>query len=187
MVVSSGGQATIYLNGVLDITGNGTNTNAITNIQLGDAGSELFNGRLAAVKFWTVALTAAELLNEMRCIRPVKFASVDSWYPFFDSTTDGIRDYSGNAKTWTVVGSLTSEDGPPIPWGSDAREVVTTTLTGGGGGGGATYKLLMVGVGAALLSSPELLSRREAFKRSGFWGVFSKLFALSAALWGWRA
>ena len=84
----------------------------------GRAGTTPLNGRMYALKAWTVALTAAEIAIEMRSVRPVKLASLWLWSPGRPGATERLKDYSGNGRTWTEVGTLTDEDPPPVSWGA---------------------------------------------------------------------
>jgi hypothetical protein len=108
-------QALAYVNGVLDITTNGRSAipgaaMIISNDQT--YGSSIL-GRMTAVKIWNVALAAEEIQAEMRCYLPVRVADLNTW-----STMLGAGDVANYAGTgdWTVGGTLTTVDGPPIPW-----------------------------------------------------------------------
>ncbi len=114
-VVKSGTAYTAYLNGTSDITATG---NAPTSARLdvmNDQWVEQLNGRMCAVKIYEAALTQAEILNEMRSYRPKRTANLYGWWPML-SAGDGAVDYSGNGRDWTVGGTLTTEDGPPVSW-----------------------------------------------------------------------
>jgi len=96
-----------------------TGGNAVANNRIGqwsDA-SELFNGRVAQLKAWTAALTQAELLNEMRTVRPQRLANLRAYWPCLPVVTEALRDYSGNGHPWTAAGTISYEDDPPVPWG----------------------------------------------------------------------
>ena len=69
---------TVYLNGAADITYTVRSlTSAGTNMYLGnDEYSEWLNGRMAHVKIWNVALTAAEIQQEMYSSRPQRFTNL---------------------------------------------------------------------------------------------------------------
>jgi len=74
------------------------------------------NGRMAHAKLWTRALSAAELVNEARLIRPVHPASPWAWWPLLAG--DRTRDWSGNGHTLTEVGTLADAADPGIPFGA---------------------------------------------------------------------
>jgi Concanavalin A-like lectin/glucanases superfamily len=113
---SNGTTVEIYLNGALNITGTRSNAAAGTNMYLGtDDGGAWLNGRLTAVKMWSAALTAAEILAESRMYVPTRQANLWAFWPL--RTAAETQDFSGNGRALTVGGTLTTEDGPPIPWG----------------------------------------------------------------------
>lgn len=77
--------------------------------------SEWFNGRIAAVKIYSVALTQNEVAQEMRQYLPARLVNLNMWCPFLLHTD--LKDYSGAGLSWTSDGgALATEDGPPIPW-----------------------------------------------------------------------
>lgn len=84
----------------------------------GRAGTTPLNGRVYAIKAWTVALSTAEILQEMRSVRPVRLANLWGWWPARPGATERLKDYSGNGRSFTEVGTLTDEDPPPISWGA---------------------------------------------------------------------
>lgn len=111
------GQLLGYMNGVLNCTGNGASiTGSTLQCCNGPAGGtqEWYNGRMAAVKVYSAVLTANEIANEMRQYLPVRTANLNCWSPLLLSTD--VKDFSGAGATWTVGGTLATEDGPPIPW-----------------------------------------------------------------------
>ena len=73
-------------------------------------------GRMAGAKFWSAALTQAELEREMWSLRPQRMANLHSWLPWVGGAS-GV-DYSGIGNTWTASGSPTSGHGPPVGWGA---------------------------------------------------------------------
>ena len=120
-----------YLNGVLDITNPDTNaaTYPYAKIWIGnDNDSEFLNGRAAAIKIWNAELTAAEILNEMRQYLPIRTTNLYGFWPLFNTAVDQ-NDYSGNANTWTVGGTLADEDGPPIPWAINSKRLILPSAT----------------------------------------------------------
>jgi len=74
-----------------------------------------FDGRMTAFKAWSAALSNEELLSESRRYRPIRLDSLHMFTPLFGAATD-VVDLSGNARDWTIGGTLTVEKGPPIPW-----------------------------------------------------------------------
>ena len=110
----------IYLNGVLDSTNtrNVTGRIAATRMEAGAFGTfdgDRVDARIAAVKIWSVALSAAEIAQEIYRLAPAQFANLWQWSPLIGSASD-LADYSGNGRDWTAGGTLTVEDGPPISW-----------------------------------------------------------------------
>lgn len=81
------------------------------------------DARYAACKVWRAALSTAEIQQEMRQYMPVRTANLDSFYPFLSVADDEV-DYSGNGRNWTVGGTPTTEDGPPIPWRAGRQRCV---------------------------------------------------------------
>lgn len=94
-------------------------------------GSELFNGRVAALKAWSVALTQAELLNEMWSIVPRSLTSLWGFWPCFSVAADRLLDYSGNGRSWTAAGTLSDEDPPAIGWGALIWNMPEAAAAGG--------------------------------------------------------
>jgi hypothetical protein len=112
------GQFLCYQNGVVDTTLAGNASVTSVGLRLGTnfgTSSEWFNGRIAAVKIYDVALTQAAIVNEMRQYLPFRTANLNMWCPMLVHTD--TKDYSGAGRTWTSDGgALATEDGPPIPW-----------------------------------------------------------------------
>lgn len=79
--------------------------------------SAFFDGSLAAIKVWTVALTAAEVANEMHVIRPTRTANLIQGHTYDDGTS--AKDYFGAGNHGTVTGT-TQVQGPPVGWGGMA-------------------------------------------------------------------
>jgi hypothetical protein len=77
---------------------------------------EFADVRLANVKVWNRALTSAELLREKTIGRPYDATSINLFSPL--AGPGDVRDYSGNGRNWTVVGTaLQQVAGPPIGLG----------------------------------------------------------------------
>lgn len=120
MTTSSATAHTLYLNGVSDATsvGSGSATRVIVGNY--DLASAAWTGRIAAVKIWDGALTAAEIAQEMRQLLPARLANFKAFYPLFSASD--LVDYSGQAQSLTTNGTApTSADGPPVPWKSGRR------------------------------------------------------------------
>lgn len=127
-------QALGYVNGVLEMTNNGSASVTNERIAIGDNNetSEFLNGNVAAVKIWAAVLSAAEIANEMRQYLPVRTANLNTFSPMLTTADDEI-DYSGNGNTWTVGGTLATVDGPPIPWKAGRRHVLIPAAAAPGG------------------------------------------------------
>lgn len=72
-----------------------------------------FNGRLAAVKMWTKALSQSECATELAQFDPVVTSNLLRYYKL---KVADVNDYSGNG--WTLLNPGTvpaTEDDPPIP------------------------------------------------------------------------
>ena len=106
--------AYIYLNGVQDVTRG--MTSFTPNAILCGGASQYLNGRHAAVKIWSAALTIDQVKAEMQTIRPQRIANLWGVFPLWNATD--TRDLSGFGHTTTFGGSLTVEDGPPVGWGA---------------------------------------------------------------------
>lgn len=97
---------------------------------IGDnAFSEWLNGSWAAFKAWNVALSAEEIANEMRYYQPQRIANLNCWSPF-RNTGEQTTDFSGNGNSWTVGGTLATEDGPPVTWGRFRRRETFSAAAG---------------------------------------------------------
>lgn len=87
--------------------------NPATQIRIGeDRYGGFINGRIAAFKQWTVALTLAEITAELAQFAPVRTANLLRYHPFHVAE---LTDYSGNGNTLTTIGAPTTEADPPIP------------------------------------------------------------------------
>lgn len=110
-------QCKSYLDGVLNTTTDGNAALTAGKLWLAnDNDTEWLNGRLCAVKIYDVALTAAEVAQEMHGIRPTRFADLNGWYPTFPGSGERGRDYSGSGRDFTEEGTLTDEDPAPVSW-----------------------------------------------------------------------
>jgi hypothetical protein len=133
--VDGAGSALGYLDGVLDITN--PNVGSTVSSELlwigNDNDAEWLNGRAAAIKVYSAVLSAAEIQQEMRQYLPARTANINAWYPLLSVADDEI-DFSGNARTWTVGGTLATEDGPPIPWKAGQSKIYLPLSADPGGG-----------------------------------------------------
>ncbi len=80
------------------------------------ATGDWYNGRMAAIKIWTAALSVAELANEMYYVIPMRTTNLNQWHPCMPGSSERLADYSGGGRNWTALGTLTDEDGPPIAY-----------------------------------------------------------------------
>ena len=97
-----------------------------TDMRLSEGSGVHFNGLLAHIRIWTVALSQAELEFEMCRGRPTRTTNLHLWSPFFSDT----KDYSGNGRNWTEGGTLTYEDGPPVGWGAAPYVYASPSVAG---------------------------------------------------------
>jgi len=119
-----------YYNSVNEITTTAAAAITSTRIIVGDdAGGDPMNARIAAIKIWNAVLTQQEIQTEMRCYQPVRVANLLSWHPMLLHT-----DVAQYGTTWTVGGTLATEQGPPIAWSlrpSMPRLRALVAVTGG--------------------------------------------------------
>lgn len=125
----------IYLNGVLDTTNTFdiTGRTACARMESGawsTGNNDPLDGRIAYVKMWNAALTAAEVAQEVHTIRPHRAPWL--WTPLFPGSGERVRDYSGNGRDWTEGGTLTDEDPPPVSWGGRSQVVGAATAAAAG-------------------------------------------------------
>lgn len=135
-----GNDHTAYINGVLDITNTGNPALTTAFVVLGSNSVSFIDGRIGVVKMWSgigAAFTAAEIVAEIRTIRPVRTANIHAWHPTFASA--GTQDYSGTGHTLTVNGSAAAIDNPPVSWGAGPL------LLPYAASGGTTYPLVISG------------------------------------------
>lgn len=131
-VAVAGTSGTFYWRTASSAMSNATWTGAartITRVLVGDDRyTEWINGRVAAFKFWTAGLTAAEVDNESRQYAPLRVANLQTFYPFVKAET---TDYSGNGRTLSGGTGTTTEDGPPIPWRQSPPRLILPAAGGG--------------------------------------------------------
>src|SRR3989304_7064088 len=78
-----------------------------------NAASYLFNGRVRALKIYSAELNQGEISREMKQSRPARVTDLWGCWPL--KGYNDLNDISGNGRHLTGVGTLSSEDGPPIP------------------------------------------------------------------------
>jgi hypothetical protein len=107
-------------------TANGTLTGAPAAAVLGYSGYnvETFNGRIAASRIWSVALTNTELDQHRRIGRAVaQLGSLVNDLPLRDPTL-ADNNTARTGTNWTQTGTLAVEDGPPIAWGGERQTML---------------------------------------------------------------
>jgi hypothetical protein len=85
-----------------------------------DISSEYNDCRLAGIKVWSAALSAAEINQEAETLRPQRTANLNLFCPCWPGATERLADYSGNGYNLTAGGTLTDEDAPPTSYGAPA-------------------------------------------------------------------
>jgi hypothetical protein len=121
----SGATHQLYTNGVAGISRSENNALTAANLLMMSNTANFVDGRIAGVKVWSgVALTAAEMANEVYTLRPARTANLHAWWPMLPGATERLIDYSGNARSLTANGTLTDEDPPPVAWGDWTRYVI---------------------------------------------------------------
>lgn len=109
-----------YVNGVLigaasrNVTGRASGQY----LMIGSKRDELdaWNGDVAHVKIWNVALPDADLALEMNTIAPRYQTGIWAWYPLLGlGAAERVLDYSGNGKHLTETGTLADASDPGIP------------------------------------------------------------------------
>jgi hypothetical protein len=109
--------------GVTNVTATGTIT-AANKIWIGnDVAVERWDGNLQNVKIWDgVVLTQAEIEAERWNHVPQRTANLWAWLPMLDAASPQT-DFSGNGRDFTVAGTLTTEDNPPVAWSGFQSQV----------------------------------------------------------------
>lgn len=121
------GQLLAYLDGALEATGDGDAAVTATTMRWFDTSfSAALTGRMAAVKIWGAALTAAEIAQERRQYVPIRRTNLNSFYPLLSTATDQ-DDFGPSSLAATVVGSPANAEGPPIPWKIARRRIPVLT------------------------------------------------------------
>ena len=112
-----------YLNGALNIT-NASVTLGGDTLWVGtDASPSWLNGRYDAIKIWDVALPEQAIAREMRQVRPVRTANLNT-FTSCRSLEEAPINYAGAHGLWTVGSGMAQEAGPPVPWELPRRRPV---------------------------------------------------------------
>jgi len=120
-----------FLNGISKITETvAIDPRTVGGLAIGSTGAgspgEWFDGRVAYIKIWTAALTAAEIQAEMLSAFPKRTADLYGYWPLYESGASSVKDYSGNGRDFTVsyYGTLpTTLPGPNVGWGAPVLEL----------------------------------------------------------------
>lgn len=118
-LVVSGANATFYRSAAGSALGSGSVTDfsppaSPSTWYIGDNPyDEHLNGRMAAIKVWSVALTQAEVESELAQYAPKRTTNLLRFHPFIKTET---VDYSGQGNALSGGTGTTTDDGPPIPW-----------------------------------------------------------------------
>lgn len=95
--------------------------------------NEHLNGRVENIKFYSAALTQAEIESEWRRRVPVRSANLIGWYPMISSDlTTALKDLSGTADLTYVGTAPTVEDNSNTPWGASPIWIVDHPAGGAG-------------------------------------------------------
>jgi hypothetical protein len=109
--------------------GFGTPMNDSWTLCIGNDGyGDWMNASIAAVKIWSASLTSTELLAEMATYQPVRTSNLWANYTFYNGPQ--TNDESGNSRTLTAGGTLTTDSsGPPITLGGSGPTYSETGLS----------------------------------------------------------
>lgn len=103
-----------YLDGILNIDNNPANTVTAVKLWVGNnSETEWLDGCAENVMVFNRVLTSDEILMQSRSIRPVNFASLNSWSKMRHGQE--YNDIAGSGNYWTVGGTLHTEPGK-IVW-----------------------------------------------------------------------
>jgi hypothetical protein len=113
---SGSGQATVYLNGAVDMSGSGNATQTAGRFTICNSpAAERAHARAAAVKMFSGPMSVQTIIRESACYLPDFASGVNAFYPLID-TGDHLNDRGPLGNALTSAGTLTAEEGPPIPW-----------------------------------------------------------------------
>jgi hypothetical protein len=96
-----------YVNGTLAVDAADTATFVdYTRFLVGNGSprNNVLNGNVRDLRIWNRALSATEIVREMRASRPIRWEGLLVWSPFDD---DLYTDRSGNGRVWTPSSSPT--------------------------------------------------------------------------------
>jgi len=139
MIRSSATSLKVYLNAVEDLSYTNDVSSRVMSplMTVGQYNGKNVNGRIAAIKVWDAALSTDELSSERYSLLPCRWANLWAYLPTL-SAGSLEKDYSGNGRDFTVNGTLTVEDNPPIAvfpsWEVPGWQGNYTAAVGGGGG-----------------------------------------------------
>ena len=88
-----------------------------------------FNGRVAGMKMWDAELSSAEILAESFQLMPVRWTNYRNIYPLWNESAAGVADYGANGHNWTVNGSPTPAESPPVPLRIGRRKSYPATVS----------------------------------------------------------
>jgi hypothetical protein len=110
----------LYIDGVLEITTTAMTTVSRISTEVGFiSGVTTANGtgmNIDGIKIWNTVLSLSEINKELDSIKPQKWMNIWDWLPCNNGGTDG-GDYSGNARNFTVNGTITHTAPSSISWG----------------------------------------------------------------------
>lgn len=120
LVRSATNMLDVYLNGTLDSnhTRSTSGRTAVTRMEAGawtTGNANRSDARMAAMKAYSTNLTAAEIAAEMLSYAPIRTSNLYEWWPLLPGA-NRPNGFSANVRHWTEGGTLTDEDGPPIPF-----------------------------------------------------------------------
>lgn len=116
-------QAILYVDGLptIGVAVSSSCSAEVLRVARGNTNTERFRGRVAAVKIWNRVLNQTEIPREMRQYLPVNWGGLNRFTPL--RTEADANDLGPAGNNWSVVGTLISEPGPPIPWKVPKRRV----------------------------------------------------------------
>lgn len=103
-----------------------TSRPAATTVTVGSyplfGGSNYWNGNILGAKFYSTALTLAEIIAEANSISPVKITNLWGWWPLIQSGQ--YYDYSGNGRALTATGSPATGDNIYVPYSANRTQII---------------------------------------------------------------
>lgn len=129
--------------------------------------AELWNGRIWNIKVWERALTSKELLVESFYSRVMYPASLHLHYLLANASDD--RDYSGNGRTATLNGALTTEaaSGNYGLWTPRRKILAPTVATAGRTVNATTQALTITGQAASVARARAVNATTQALSLTG--------------------